>query len=277
MRISSLFTAVILSALSLPLFSVTALAASIPLGAMDQPKILWRLVMEGYYGPYDKARKCWTARIAADHVCMRPHRLDQVSIQGVNHLFLVIGGTFLDESGQPRDAHVDSGAMGLIILKESGQSMKLVAKNDLHSPFGTFGSLPDEDQFSVREIGPNDTYGWVASSGWSGQGHTIASSTIFTAIGDTVVSLGNIPDHYDNMGNCENGKVMGQDIACTDYSSTLLFDSTDQGNRFFPIIVKVEGTREGAVIDQTFTTKFDATKLSYGKIEGMPKEFDQGI
>lgn len=257
--------------------SMNAYAASIPADAAKQPKVLWRMVMEEYYGPYDKALKCWKARISADHVCMRPHRLDQIQIKGVNHFFLVIGGPFLDENGQPREAHVDSGAMGLIALKENGRSLKLVAKNDLHSPFGTFGSLPTEDQFSIREIGPNETYGWVATSGWMGQGHVITSSTIFATVGDTVVSIGNIPNHYDNMGNCENSKIMGSETPCTDYSSTLLFDSSDQTSRFYPIIVKVQGTREGVVIDQTFTTKFNAGKLSYENIDGMPKEFDEGI
>ncbi|MDB5556295.1 MAG: hypothetical protein JWL86_6279 [Rhizobium sp.] len=278
MTIRTLFGNMISAAVFvLACMSTAARAETIPADAIDTPKVLWRMVMEDFYGPYDKALKCWTARMGVDHVCMRPHRLDQVEINGVNHIFLVIGGPLLDEAGQPREAHVDSAALGLVVLKENGNSLKLVARNDLHTPFGTFGSLPGEDQFAVREIGPNESYGWVATSGWMGQGHVIMSSTIFATIGDTVVSIGDIPNHYDNMGNCENGKIIGSDTACADYSSTLLFDSSDHGSRFFPVIVKVAGSREGAAIDQTFTKKFDPGTLSYGKIEGMPKEFDQGI
>lgn len=257
--------------------SSIASAASIPADAAGQPKVLWRLVMETYYGAYDKDLKCWTARLDAEHVCMRPHRLDQVDIGGVNHLFLTIGGSKLGEDGQPLQAHVDSGALGLIILKASGDTLKLVAKNDLHRPFGTFGGVPAEDQFAVREIGPNETYGWVATDGWMGQGHVITSATVFAAVGDKVVSIGNFPNHYDNSGNCENGKVIGGDVACTDYSAEILFDSTDGASRFFPVIMKVAGTREGVTLDQAFTTKFDPNKFSYAPIDGLPEEFANGI
>jgi hypothetical protein len=273
-RLANLAALMLLSAFS---FALSATAAPIPADAASQPKTLWRLVMEDYYGPYDRAKKCWVARIDGEQVCMRPHRLDQVAIHGVNHLFLVVGGTRLGDDGHPQESHADSGALGLIILKAEGVSLKLVAKNDLHSSFGTFGAVPSEDQFAVREIGPGETYGWVATSGWMGQGIVIESSAIFTAVGDKVVSIGDIPSHYDNSGNCENGKVLGSDTPCTDYSAELLFDSADKGGRFFPVIMKVTGTREGVTLDKTFTTTFDTDKLTYRPIDGLPEEFANGI
>lgn len=264
---------VLISALGTPF----ANAGTIPAAAIDQPKLLWRMVMESYYGPYDNALKCWIGKFGADRVCARPHRLDNVEINGVDHLYLVAGGPLLDDQGGTRESHADVGALGLIVLRKNGKNLKFVAKNDLHTPFGSFGLLPAEDQFAIREIGPNDTYGWVAKSGWMGQGHIIASSTIFAPIGDTVLAIGDIPDHYDNTGNCENGKIIGSETPCTDYSATVIFDSTEKSGRFYPIIVKVQGTREGVSVDETFNAKFDVKKLSYGKIHGMPKEFDEGI
>lgn len=257
--------------------AATALAAPLPAATASQPKTLWKLVMEGYYGAYDKALKCWTARIGEDRVCMRPHRLDQVAIGGVNHLFLVIGGSRLGDDGQPQQSHADSGVLGLIVLKQDGDALTLVASNDLHSPFGSFGSVPAEDAFAIREIGPDETHGWVATDGWMGQGHMITSATIFAPVGDKVVSIGNIPDHYDNSGNCENGKVIGSDTPCTDYSAELIFDSADKASRFFPVIVKVTGSREGVPIDKAFTTRFDPGSFTYSKIEGLPEEFANGI
>lgn len=261
------------------LFLVTgiAAAATIPAKAVQDPKTLWRMVMEDHYGPYDKTLKCWTARIGGDHVCMRPHRLDQVTIRGVSHLFLAIGGSRLGDDGQPQEAHVDSGMLGLVVLRQDGATFRLAARNDLHTPFGSFGNVPSEEAFAVREIGPDDAYGWVATDGWMGQGHVLTSATIFAPVGDKVVNIGNIPDHYDNSGNCENGKVMGSDVACTDYSSELIFDSADRSGRFYPIIVKVTGTREGVTIDKAFTTTFDPATFAYRKIEGLPEEFANGI
>lgn len=197
-------TALILSGLC---FAPT-LAAPIPVETAKDPKTLWRLVMGDYYGPYDKARKCWVATLDGQQVCMRPHRLDEASIHGTNHLFLVIGGTVLGDDGEPQQSHADAGALGLIILKADGPSLKLVARNDLHTPFGTFGAVPVEDQFELRQIGPDDTFGWLATNGWMGQGHHITSATIFAARGEDIVSLGDIPNHYDNHGNCENGKTI---------------------------------------------------------------------
>lgn len=278
MRTISRFAGLVaLALLNLLPFASAAPAATIPAEAAQQPKMLWRLVMEDYYGPYDKAQKCWVARLDGEQVCMRPHRLDHVSIKGVDHLFLAIGGTRLGEDGQPQEAHVDSGALGLIILKVDGAALRLVARNDLHSSFGTFGNVPDKDQFAVREIGPDDTYGWVATDGWMGQGHVIQNSTVLTPIGDKVVSIGNFPVHYDNSGNCENGKVIGSETPCTDYSAELLFDSADKAARFYPVIMKVTGTREGVTLDKAFTTSFDPGKLTYKPIAGLPEEFANGI
>lgn len=261
----------------LALLAATAFAGPIPADAAKNPKVLWRLVMEDYYGPYDKARKCWVASLQDEQVCMRPHRLDQVSIRGVDHLFLVVGGTVLGDDGQPMEAHVDAGALGLIVLKADGGRLSLVARNDLHEAFGTFGAVPAEDQFELREIGPDETYGWVATSGWMGQGHVITSASIFALRGDQVVSIGDIPNHYDNSGNCENGKTIGDGEPCTDYSATVSFDTSDKSAPFYPVVMKITGNRQGVVLDQSFTAKFDAAQHKYPAIEGLPEEFANGI
>jgi hypothetical protein len=257
--------------------AATALAAAIPADTVHEPKRLWRMVMETYYGPYDKALKCWVARLGEDRVCMRPHRLDQVTVRGRNTLFLVIGGSRIGDDGELQQSHADSGRLGLVVLAETGRNLDLVARNDLKSPFGTFGALPAEDAFAVREIGPNETYGWVAEDGWMGQGVVITYNRIFAPVGDKVVQVGDLPSHYDNSGNCEEGKVIGSDTPCTDYSGELLFDSAASASRFYPIILKVTGSREGVVIDRAFTTEFDPGTFSYRKIEGLPEEFANGI
>ena len=274
-RLAGLAALVLLS-LTAPLRSM-AQSATIPADAASDPKLLWRMVMEDYYGPYDKQLKCWTARMGQDRLCMRPHRLDRVTIKGVEHLFLAIGGPKVDENGEFLSAHVDTGALGLMIFRIDGDALRLVAKNDLNTPVGSFGNVPPEESFAVREIGPNDTYGWVFSDGWVGQGHAISYSNIYAPIGDTIVGIGSLPNHYDNSGNCEAGKVIGSETPCTDYSGELLFDSADTSARFFPIILKVTGTREGTTLNQAFTTTFDPGQLTYRKIEGMPEEFANGI
>lgn len=273
-RLAGLAAATLLSLLPL---AQSASAAAIPADAAGDPKVLWRMVMQEYYGPYNATLKCWTARMGEDRICMRPHKLDRVTIKGTEHLFLAIGGPKLDENGEFRSAHVDSASLGLLVFRVEGDTLKLVAKNDLNTPVGSFGNVPGEESFALREIGPNGTYGWVIQDGWMGQGHVITYSNIFAPVGDTVVSIGSIPSHYDNSGNCEGGKVMGSETPCTDYSGELIFDSADTSGRFFPVILKVTGTREGTTLNQAATTKFDAGKLTYQPLQGLPEEFANGI
>lgn len=277
---SARLIALALLAAAMPLLHVSqarSAPASIPAEAAADAKTLWRLVMEAYYGPYDRRLKCWTARMGEDRLCMRPHKLDRVTIKGVEHLFLAIGGPRLDDRGEFLSANADTAALGLMIFRVEGARLSLVAQNDLNAPVGSFGNVPSEDAVSVREIGPGGTYGWVIEDGWIAQGHVMTYSNIHAPIGDKIVRIGSIPSHYDNSGTCEGGKVAGTETPCTNYSGELLFDSAGAVDRFYPLILTVTGTREGTTLNQAFTTTFDAGKLTYKPFQGLPKEFANGI
>ena len=55
------------------------------------------------------------------------------------------------------------------------------------------------------------------------------------------------------------------------------FDTSGKGGRFYPIVMKITGSREGATLDQTFTTTFDSQSFTYKPIQGLPEEFANGI
>ncbi len=81
----------------------------IDLSLADKPKAFWKVVMTDYFGRYDKAAKCWQARIDGERFCMRPHRFDSVYRRDLQTLFVVVGGqssTRTEPDDQPRDGGV---------------------------------------------------------------------------------------------------------------------------------------------------------------------------
>ena len=252
-----------------------AQATNLSAGLLSQPKVFWRELMKDVYGSYSRQMKCWISVRAGQQYCMRPHRLDEIRAAGQRYAFLVVGGSRIDSNGELEEYHAAAGVMGLIVLKDVGGQLQTVAKNSLYEDIGSFGQIPSEDSFAVRQIGPNDTYGWTATSGWSGMGITILSTTIYAAIGDKVASIGTVPDHYDDQGNCDNGTNLQSGAECTDYSFELMFDSQDQSQRFYPLVLKLSGSRQGVHYDQSFVVPFDPQKFRYGDIRNLPKGMDE--
>lgn len=256
------------------ILSSPAQATDLSAGLLAQPKVFWREFMKDFYGSYSRQMKCWISVRAGQRYCMRPHRLDEVRVGKQRYVFLVVGGSRMDDNGVLEQYHAAAGAMGLIVLKEVEGQLQTVAKNSLYEDFGSFGQLPSEDLFEVRQIGPNDTYGWTATGGWSGMGITIESTTIYAPIGDKVVSIGTMPNHYDDEGNCDGGKNLQSGAPCTDYSFELMFDPQDQSQRFYPIVLKLSGSRQGVLYDQSFTVPFDPQKYRYRDIKDLPQGID---
>jgi hypothetical protein len=254
--------------LALQLLPHMASAFDLSSSLLQQPRPLWREFMKAFYGPYDHSRRCWTARREGQAYCMRPHRLDQVTSDGQKFAFFVIGGSRMDENGDLEQGHPDPGALGLVILRDTGGHLELVAKNSLFEDFGAFGTLPPEDQFEVHQIGPHATFGWTANSGWAGMGIDVEATSIFAPVGDTVKFIGRLPHHFDDRGNCSAGNAAN--TPCSDYTFDFAFDSQDQSGRFYPVVLTLSGSRAGVQYDQTFVVHFDPEKFRYEDIKNLP-------
>ena len=101
-------------------------------------------------------------------------------------------------------------------------------------------------------------------------GITISRTEVYAPIGDTVALVGTFPEHFDEQGNCDNGKNIQTQAPCSDYSFELMFDSTKTADRFYPIILRLSGSRQGITLDQSFVVPFEPGKFKYRAIEGLP-------
>jgi hypothetical protein len=265
----------IVGLLALSVIDRHASANELNTALLDQPKAFWRELMKSVYGPYDKGKKCWIGRRGVERFCMRPHRMDKLTVKGNKTVFVVVGGSRIGEDGELEQAHPSTAAMGLMVLQDRNGVLSKAADNGLYEEFGSFGMLPPEEYFSVREIGPNETFGWAASSGWSGQGITTEWTTIYAAIGDKVTAIGGVPSHFDDSGNCEGGKHLMSGEPCTDYSFELMFDSAYQSQRFYPLILRLTGSRKGVQYNDSFVVRFDESKFGYEEVKGLPAGIDE--
>jgi hypothetical protein len=222
------------------------------------PKILLKAVMNEFYGTYNKTSECWITKGLDKTYCMKPYKVDTVVSGPDRILFIVIAGQTLRDDGTPVTCHACRGVLGLIVLSENGTQLGLVAKNNFYEDFGTYGSLPPVESFTLRELGPNGSYGWVIHSGGAHGGKEYDFNDLYGVFGDTITAIGSIPSHFaKTVGSDCDGKL------CTDFSIKLLIDSTVPIAPFYPLILRVSGSKNGQPFNKTYQVPFDKSSFSY--------------
>jgi len=92
--------------------------------------------------------------------------LDVRSSAGRKMLFIVAFGQQITEDGELFEifeaGNALSGGLGLIVLTPNGANLGVVATNDLYEWFQTYNRPPQHDSITIRQLGPNGAYGWVA-------------------------------------------------------------------------------------------------------------------
>ena len=226
----------------------------IPSAAAASPKQFWRAVMEHFHGGYDRSRKCWIGTMEGARQCMRPHRLDTVSAGGVTRHYVVTGGYEITGEGGPVECHVCTGSLGLIVLQEAGKWLELVARDSLAEKAGSWGRIPPEDSFRLREIG-DGRHGWTMETGWMGQGYVLGSVIVYGVSGSDVIQLGHIPVHADNSGACGEGMDR-----CFEHSYELVFAPVP-GAAYYDIVLRKISSEPGD--PEGFRVPFDEEALKY--------------
>jgi hypothetical protein len=215
---------------------------------------LWAAVMESFYGGHDAARECWLATIDLQEHCMRPHRLDAVDADTGHLYFIVTGGYRISEIGEPDNCHACAGSLGLIVLRQSGSLLELVARNGLAAQAGAWGAIPDNGSFRLREIG-DGAYGWTMERLWGGQGYVGSTVSVFGVSGSDVVDLGDVPILADNTDLCGN-----ETSTCFTKTYDLVFDALS-GDGFRDIVLKKRpDSTEGPA---SFRIPFDREGFAY--------------
>jgi hypothetical protein len=243
------------------------LLAGVPAGASAAPHViaagdagdpvkLWRSVMTGLYGPYDRQQRCWTGSFEGDAYCMRPHTMERVSAGGRELLYLAIGGGSQAGGG----CHACAGAMGLVVLeKRPDGSYAETARNSLYEAFGSWGTVPPEESFAVREVGPG-RHGWVIEGGYTAQGYTVASKWVFVDQPGGVVLLGAVPVLMDE---CGTGKE-----PCQSYAFDLSF-APGARTDWFDAVLEVAPESQVPALGSRFVIPYDPAKGDYAVPEAL--------
>ena len=74
-------------------------------------------------------------------------------------LFVVAGGNFLGEDGQPQGSDPTPGIFGLIVLTPNGANLGVIGTNGLYEEYEAYGGYPQRDTVTVHKLGPNGKYG----------------------------------------------------------------------------------------------------------------------
>ena len=230
---------------------------SIPSAAVSNPKELLKAVMNEFYGTFSQTNGCWITKRDNKTYCMKPYKINSAGSDKNRRLFIVVAGQKLDDEGKPEDYHSASGVLGLLVLSEDGAQLGVVATNNLYEDFGSFGTVPPVESLTVRELGPNGSYGWVIRLNEFGMGEEFDTNVLYAVIGDTATSIGSIPAHdYQNAATyCGN--------RCSNYSVELLIDSTAKNARFYPLILRASGVKSGRPFNKTYRVPFDTSSFKY--------------
>ncbi len=232
---------------------------SIPSTAISEPKEeLLKAVMREFYGAFSQTKGCWITKRNDETDCMKPYKLDIVGSDNNRRLFIVIAGQRLNDDGTPEESHPDTGILGLIVLSASGAQLGIIATNSLYEDFGSFGTVPPADSFTVHELGPNASYGWVIQDEHGDHGEEFDTNNLYAVVGETVTSIGSIPSR-----DYANGAGSGCEKGCANYSIELLIDSTAQNVPFYPLILRASGIKEGQPFNKTYRVPFDSSSFKY--------------
>jgi len=240
--------------------------------ANDKKELMQRVMAE-FYGSYSKEHSCWIRKHDGTNYCMNPTHLDIVGSDENRKIFIAVGGSKLDENGQLEECHACAGALGLIVLAEAGSQLGVVAKNKLFEEIGSWGSAPGPEAFSVREIGPKGSNGWLIKTAYTQGGKTSVTVDIHGVVGDGVVPLGSVITDFDNSGDCgERGLPH-----CTNISGDLVIDANSRADTFYPLILRASGIRKGRAFKGTYRFVFDRHALQYTAPRNMPEELSPSI
>lgn len=221
------------------------------------------------YPEYSRKLHCWIAEQPGQgRYCMSLLRVDRLKVGDAERTYVLLGGRIVDENGQDAGAHANSGLVGAFVLQEQAGQTELLAGNKAML-VGTFGRAPETWRWTL--LGPDNYWGWMTTWSDCHQGYCGTRQVIIAPYGKSMRDLaGNFAIAQDDTGTCA-------DDACKKAAPVLgahvEIDSSQTGERVFPLRVTVSGREDGKEIaPQTLTFPFNARTWRYVPPKGWPLE-----
>lgn len=150
--------------------------------------------------------------------------------------------TLSEETGELEECHACSAEVGAITYKETEKEWEVVSKDKNISSFGSWGDAPDVKPEAIQLS--KNVIAFLLESGYSNQGYTSTSKTIFSFSGDSWQEIGSIGVHEDNYGTCDETPPESEESAmgpCWQYDGTISI-STEQEKDYPDLLVMQKGT-----------------------------------
>ena len=215
-------------------------------------------VLNEVYEGYDDKNNC--RRYHSDrpdyYYCMKVDRLDTVRTAEGLRTYVVLSGEMTNAAGDG-GSHVDAGMVGALIIGESDKGAEIIAGSP-NLDIGAFGRGPTQWEFI--KLGPSNYWGWKNTWGDAHQGFSGSRYSILAPYGKKIQELAGFVKDYSDEGKCDEGSG----CTVTSYDSHLEIDSTQIGEKVFPLRITVTGKEQGKPItEKTWTLPFDTKQWAY--------------
>jgi len=114
-------------------------------------------------------------------------------------MFIVIGGKRVDENFEAMDAHVESGAIKLMVITNLDKQIQLKAESKFLS-HGVYGAPPTD--VKLIQFGRDPSFAWKIADGDTHQGYAIQWLSVYLNEDRKITKIISVPFSEDNEGAC---------------------------------------------------------------------------
>lgn len=179
-------------------------------------------ILKQHYPRHSAQNQCWLGKsvryysddkpVSGDYCFTIDTQQTVNSAEGKLHYILLIGQGIDLKTGEWQTAHVDSGAVGMLVLKARANGGWQTVAANTGIPVGAYGQAPKD--WALHAFGPSPgAWGFIAESGDMHQGYAGRSYVILLPQGNKI-SRSEITAELDNsgaLGDC--GADMGFESA----------------------------------------------------------------
>ncbi len=245
-------------------------------------------ILQQHYPKYNQKHQCFigsdqqyksTEDVVEGDYCLKVDAQKTINTaNGKMHYILLAGGPIDLGTGELLQAHVASGVVDMLVLKEAGKDSWELAAAQGGIAVGAFGEAPSGWQ--LQQFG-TDAWGFLNSAGDAHQGYSGSYYVILLPVGNTIYASRIVAeaDNSGALGDCsaEDGfETKADQASCAGrretLSSTLKIDRRGAVvSGMYPLQLTVNGVSgKKKWKDHVVTIPFDAQKHKYLDPESSP-------
>jgi hypothetical protein len=174
---------------------------------------------------------------------------------GGDYIYIILSGINVDENFQPNDAHVSSGSLEFVKLKNESGKLKVVA-DSAGIPSGSYGR---PGTAKILPVG-KDNIGWMVLDGYGGMGEYSTYISFFSVVKNKLIRVLSVTPKYDSKDACNQ-----DDKSCAFKTIDLAVRQDKNQEQFYPI--KLSGSVTSGTLAQSSKISKDYV-LTYNQTKG---------